>query len=292
MPHGLFIWMGPSEVPPAWQPIFNRYKLIWVSANVAGDRHGGDHRLQLPLDAVDNLKKSYNIDEDRVYVGGISAGAGLAVDMVCGFPDVLSRRLFPHGRPVLRDLQALPDAGIPPSSGRRLRGGSAHQVRKDMRLVLMRGETDPIFPPQEKTAANAKASRSMDSPAPPTSKCRASGTTSPTPRGLKRESSPSTRRRPRPRPSPGRTTQPNPLPAQSRRPKGSCPPRAADRPGQPDRPRTRRPGPALFASDSSPNTPPPPPPPKPGNSSTETYPTTLPISRQKAAVKLPEVDST
>ncbi len=94
VPHGLFVWLGVSDFSPAWLSVLARHKLILVVANT---RRGRPALYGPPLDAVHNMKKLYNIDADRVYASGFSAGSCLATGMVRGFPDVFRGGLFLMG---------------------------------------------------------------------------------------------------------------------------------------------------------------------------------------------------
>ncbi len=57
VPHGLFVWMGVTDVPPAWMDVLARHKLILVAANT---RKGHPALYGPPLDAVHNMKKLYS----------------------------------------------------------------------------------------------------------------------------------------------------------------------------------------------------------------------------------------
>jgi hypothetical protein len=100
-PHGLFVWLGVTDVSPTWLKVLARHKLILVGANT---RRGHPALYGPPLDAVHNLKKLYNIDPNRVYASGFSAGGALATMMVRGFPEVFRGGLFLYGRILLRLL--------------------------------------------------------------------------------------------------------------------------------------------------------------------------------------------
>jgi predicted esterase len=94
VPHGLFVWMGVTDVPPAWRDVLARHKLILVVANT---RKGRVAVYGQALDAVHNLKKLYSIDENQVYASGFSAGGQMATMMVRGFPEVFRGGLFLMG---------------------------------------------------------------------------------------------------------------------------------------------------------------------------------------------------
>lgn len=147
--YGLFLWNGVGEVPPAWQEVFSRRKLIWISANNTRGRWGFVH-IQLRLDAVHNMKKAYKIDENRVYAAGFSAGGGQAATMVCGFPDVFRGGYFLMGGRFYMTRRN--ESGRWDTTVERLTPtwkGPLDQIKKDLRLVLMRGEIDSLYSPAE-----------------------------------------------------------------------------------------------------------------------------------------------
>ncbi len=151
-PHGLFVWMGVTPMSPEWCGVLSRHKLIAVTAIPVNGRVGLS-RTRLPLDAVHNLKKLYRVDENRIYVSGFSAGAGWAAQLVCAFPDVFRGGYFLMGGNFFVVHKTA--SGIYEPTLDRLAPtwkGSADTIRKDLRLVLMRAEGDPIYSPQEDRA--------------------------------------------------------------------------------------------------------------------------------------------
>jgi hypothetical protein len=73
VPYGLFVFISPGEahVPRGWIDALGRHKLIWVSANNTGNSRGIPIRMGLALDAAHNMVKRYNLDQSRIYIGGI-----------------------------------------------------------------------------------------------------------------------------------------------------------------------------------------------------------------------------
>jgi len=53
VPHGLFVWMGVTDAPPAWRNVLARHKLILIAANT---RKGHAATYGPPLDAVLRVK--------------------------------------------------------------------------------------------------------------------------------------------------------------------------------------------------------------------------------------------
>jgi predicted esterase len=148
VPHGLFVWTGVAPVPSAWQPVFTRWKLICVSAYEA-DEQGMHFTPAMPLDAVHNLRKLYCIDQQRIYVSGFSAGAGLASSTLRAFPDVFKGGLFLLGGSfyvVNKTEEGVYEPTLdeyPPSWK-----GDLATIRKETRIVFMRGGKDPLYEPR------------------------------------------------------------------------------------------------------------------------------------------------
>lgn len=91
--HGLFVWVNAGNrggMPRAWGELFDKHKLIFISANDSGNDRAVVVRFGLALDGVHNLCKLYNIDPSRIYVGGISGGGKVASMLAVIYPDVFS----------------------------------------------------------------------------------------------------------------------------------------------------------------------------------------------------------
>jgi predicted esterase len=143
--YGLFLWTGVADIPAAWQGVFTRHKLIWISANNIANRQGF-LRVRLPLDALHNMKKLYRIDENRIYVAGFSAGAGLATHLVCAFPEVFRGGCFFMGGTFYRSHQMDNGQWEPTVEWMTPKWkGPLDQIKKEMRLVLIRGEDDTLY---------------------------------------------------------------------------------------------------------------------------------------------------
>ncbi len=147
VPHGLFVWLGVSDVLPAWLNVLARHKLILVVANT---RRGHPALYGPPLDAVHNVKKLYNIDADRVYVSGFSAGGCSATMMVRGFPEVFRGGLFLMGGYFYlsyKDQSGRRELTIEESFPQWK--GSLDEIKKETKLVIMKGENDTQWTAQE-----------------------------------------------------------------------------------------------------------------------------------------------
>ncbi|WP_395743231.1 alpha/beta hydrolase family protein [Prosthecobacter sp.] len=80
-PHGLFIWVSPSDAPslsPEWEAVLAEKKLIFVGAHNSGNKRDVFARMRMAVDANDNMRQLYDIDDQRVYVSGFSGGGRVA----------------------------------------------------------------------------------------------------------------------------------------------------------------------------------------------------------------------
>jgi predicted esterase len=140
-PHGLFVWMGMSRCPQAWLDVLARHKLIMVSVNFV-ERRADTYAKS--LDAVHNMKKRYNIDPKRVYVAGFSGGGVHATHMVQGFPDVFSGGYFLVWGGGFYDMFENEEKGwrLAAELGQGGWKGPLDQIKKDMKLVILKGERE------------------------------------------------------------------------------------------------------------------------------------------------------
>jgi hypothetical protein len=151
-PFGLFVWVGVVDMPAEWQRVFVRNKLICIAPNnLRARKDFGWHSL--PLDAVHNMKKLYNIDEKRIYISGFSAGGSFACALLRCFPDVFSGGLFlmggafhqnyNHGKTNAGPWEATVVPSWPSWKG------EYEQIKKDVKLVIMKGGADREWVAQE-----------------------------------------------------------------------------------------------------------------------------------------------
>ncbi len=147
VPHGLFVWLGVTDISPAWLPVFARHRLILVVANT---RRGHPALYGPSLDAVHNLKKLYNIDADRVYASGFSAGGCAATMMVRGFPEVFRGGLFLMGGYFYVSYKGDTSLREPTIEATRPQWkGPLDEIRRQMKLVIMKGGYDTQWTAQE-----------------------------------------------------------------------------------------------------------------------------------------------
>jgi hypothetical protein len=90
-PFGLLVFVNPhpsGRPPQNYLPLLDKHHLIYVGPNKVGNDRFVRLRMGLAIDAVENMRKRYKIDPDRIYVSGISGGGRVASMLGVGFADV------------------------------------------------------------------------------------------------------------------------------------------------------------------------------------------------------------
>ncbi|MGH8163686.1 MAG: PHB depolymerase family esterase, partial [Rhodanobacteraceae bacterium] len=133
--YGLLVFVPPwpqAELPHGWASPLDRHDVIYVSAaNAGNDADVMDRRAPLTLLAYENIRRRYPLDGTRVYIGGMSGGARVALHIALAYPDVF------HG--------ALLDAGSDPIGTAQIPLPSTdlfHQFQQSTRLVYLTGGDD------------------------------------------------------------------------------------------------------------------------------------------------------
>jgi poly(3-hydroxybutyrate) depolymerase len=115
--YGLLVFVPPWEsqgLPREWLPVLDRYHLMAVTAERSGNSQNVlSRRVPLALSGYENVRRRYPLDPQRVYVGGFSGGARVAMRMALAFPDVFHGAVLnagsdPFGTPEV----PLPDAAL------------------------------------------------------------------------------------------------------------------------------------------------------------------------------------
>lgn len=99
--YGLLVFVPPWEgqaLPRGWLPVLERAGMIAVTAARAGNAQNVlGRRVPLALAAYENVARAHRIDPRRVYVGGFSGGARVALRVALGFPDIFRGALLNAG---------------------------------------------------------------------------------------------------------------------------------------------------------------------------------------------------
>lgn len=135
--YALLVFIPPwpeAKLPPGWQEALERYGTIFASAAGSGNEANDlTRRAPLALMAVANLKRQYRLDAARIYVGGFSGGARVALRLALAYPDVFRGALLNAGSDPI-------DAGPPSPPSPEL----LHAFQAGSRIVYVTGEADPL----------------------------------------------------------------------------------------------------------------------------------------------------
>ena len=108
---GLLVWINPgdgADLPAGWEAALARHKLLAVSAHKSGNPRNVFDRMRLAIDGCFNMQKRFNIDTDRVYVGGFSGGGRVASFLAVAYPDLFTGGIFVCGVNFYKNVPAEP----------------------------------------------------------------------------------------------------------------------------------------------------------------------------------------
>ena len=146
-PFGLIVWVSPANSGGLGRPgnleVLAEENLIWIGANNSGNDRWHWYRTGLALDAAHNMRQLYNIDPERIYIGGYSGGGRVASSLALLYPEVFHGGAYFFGCNYFRQVE-VPDkpgaywrAGFPPPPKSNLAS-----LKKQHRFVLITGEHD------------------------------------------------------------------------------------------------------------------------------------------------------
>jgi predicted esterase len=147
--YGLLVFVPPwqdARLPEGWSAVLDHAGLIYVSAQRSGnDQSGLARREPLALLAAYNVMQRYPVDAQRVYVGGFSGGARIALRLALGYPDVFHGALLNAGsEPLGGGVPAVPRIEL------------WRRFQESTRLVYLTGEYDAV-----RLAADVSSRESM-----------------------------------------------------------------------------------------------------------------------------------
>lgn len=93
VPAGVLVWISPiadGRLPPMYERALDELGFIAVGADNAGNERELTDRYQLMLDAIENARRRFLIDDERIYVSGMSGGGRSAAILQCTMPDVFA----------------------------------------------------------------------------------------------------------------------------------------------------------------------------------------------------------
>ncbi len=99
-PAGLFVYISPTRqgfMPRGWRTVFDESNLIWASADDSGNDVAPVLRMFYALAATNIVADEYQIDTDRIYLGGFSGGGKMASMVSVHFADLFRGGMFIGG---------------------------------------------------------------------------------------------------------------------------------------------------------------------------------------------------
>lgn len=89
---GLMVFVWPADdiqVPTDWWKVFRDRNMIYIAARKSGNTENiFDRRVPLALHGYDYAMRNYDLDPERVYIGGFSGGSRTAQRVAIAYPDV------------------------------------------------------------------------------------------------------------------------------------------------------------------------------------------------------------
>ena len=115
--YALLVFVPPwpqAVVPQNFVWALDRHRMIFVTAAHSGnDSNVMDRRIPLALLAEQNIVRRYRIDSRRIFVGGLSGGARVALHIALAYPDVFHGALLNAGSDPIGDApMVLPPADL------------------------------------------------------------------------------------------------------------------------------------------------------------------------------------
>ena len=90
-PAGLLVWNSPSprgDIPNAFHAALDERYFVCIGIDNAGNDRDVPDKFQLVFDAVANARQRYHIDDERIYITGMSGGGKVSSVLMMCFPDI------------------------------------------------------------------------------------------------------------------------------------------------------------------------------------------------------------
>lgn len=147
---GLLAWISPTRFGGSTRPevlaALADHKLIWVGANEAGNGRPIWDRIWLALDALHNMQSLYDVDPDRLYVGGYSGGGRAASRIGVLYPGAVTGAWSLYGCDYYREIPVPERPGTSwPAKYPRPPARELARVQDETRFVLVTGPRDFNF---------------------------------------------------------------------------------------------------------------------------------------------------
>jgi predicted esterase len=133
--YALLVFVPPSSatnLPAGWASVLDDDGVIFVSANNSGnDATVQFRRIPLAVMAAEQAMQDYGVNPSRVFVGGFSGGARVALRLALAYPDVFRGALLNSGSdPIGTAAIPLPPADL------------LHRFQEGSRVYFLTGDLD------------------------------------------------------------------------------------------------------------------------------------------------------
>lgn len=124
----LILFISPSQKATGlsqFRKLCDREGVVFASPHQAGNQTPGPRRVRIVMDTLDEVRRRYNVDSDRTYIGGFSGGGRIAFTIATALPEYFG-------------------GVIPVCVGGQLRTESwlRERVISRLRIALLTGEND------------------------------------------------------------------------------------------------------------------------------------------------------
>lgn len=127
-PAPLILFISPGQKGTGltqFRALCDREGVLFASPHQAGNQTPGPRRIRIIMDTLDEVRRRYNIDPDRTYIGGFSGGGRMAMAIATALPEYFGGIL-----PVGAGGQLRPESWL------------RQRVIARLRIALITGETD------------------------------------------------------------------------------------------------------------------------------------------------------
>ena len=143
---GLFVFIDPrgvAEPNREWPPVLEQHRLVWIAPRKADNERPWISRIRLTLEAAYGATRNLALDQNRLYVAGVSGGGRVSSTVALMYADIFRGGYYMVGCDYFRNTPSIKDPDVAyraifvkPS------GPILDRARSKGRYVLLTGETD------------------------------------------------------------------------------------------------------------------------------------------------------
>lgn len=99
-PPGIMVYVSPQNsinIPRGWLELVNDENLIWIAARDSGNKTYTTTRILYALAGLQYIQSNYSLDNNRVYVTGLSGGGRIASMIATQYPQFFKGAIYNCG---------------------------------------------------------------------------------------------------------------------------------------------------------------------------------------------------